>query len=89
MAWFMDTYSQQVGFSVPGAVTGKPLAIGGSLGREEATGQGVVYVTLEALRKKGLALEDTTVVIQGFGTLDRTRRKSSVKPGLASLASVT
>ena len=69
MAWLMDTYSQQVGFSVPGVVTGKPLAIGGSLGREEATGQGVVYVTLEALRKQGLALEDTTVVIQGFGNV--------------------
>lgn len=69
MAWIMDTYSQQVGFSVPGAVTGKPLAIGGSLGREEATGQGVVYVTIEALRKKGIPLEDTTVVIQGFGNV--------------------
>ena len=44
MAWIMDTYSQQVGFAVPGVVTGKPLSIGGSLGREEATGRGVVYV---------------------------------------------
>src|SRR4029077_7868304 len=50
MAWIMDTYSQQVGYAVPGVVTGKPLSIGGSLGREEATGRGVVYVTLEALR---------------------------------------
>ena len=69
MAWFMDTYSQQVGFSVPGAVTGKPLAIGGSLGREEATGRGVVNVTIEALRHKGINLEDTSVVIQGFGNV--------------------
>ncbi len=69
MAWFMDTYSQQVGFSVPGAVTGKPLAIGGSLGREEATGRGVVNVTIEALRHKGIDLEDTSVVIQGFGNV--------------------
>ncbi len=69
MAWFMDTYSQQVGFSVPGAVTGKPLAIGGSLGREEATGRGVVNVTIEALRYKGINLEDTSVVIQGFGNV--------------------
>lgn len=69
MAWMMDTYSQQVGFSVPGAVTGKPLSIGGSLGREEATGRGVVNVTLEALRYKGISLEDTTVVIQGFGNV--------------------
>lgn len=69
MAWFMDTFSQQVGFSVPSAVTGKPLAIGGSLGREEATGRGVVNVTIEALRHKGINLEDTSVVIQGFGNV--------------------
>ncbi len=69
MAWFMDTYSQQVGFSVPGAVTGKPLSIGGSLGREEATGRGVVNVTIEALRYKGINLKDTSVVIQGFGNV--------------------
>ena len=69
MAWFMDTYSQQVGFSVPSAVTGKPLAIGGSRSREEATGRGVVNVTIEALRHKGINLEDTSVVIQGFGNV--------------------
>ena len=69
MAWFMDTYSQQVGFSVPGAVTGKPLSIGGSLGREEATGRGVVNVTLEAMRHLGLDVTQSTVVIQGFGNV--------------------
>jgi glutamate dehydrogenase (NAD(P)+) len=69
MAWFMDTYSQQVGFSVPGIVTGKPLSIGGSLGREEATGRGVVYVTLEAMRSLGLDLDKATVVVQGFGNV--------------------
>ncbi len=69
MAWFMDTYSQQVGFAVPGAVTGKPQSIGGSLGREEATGRGVVNVTIEALRRKGINLEDTSVVIQGIGNV--------------------
>ncbi len=69
MAWFMDTYSQQVGFAVPGAVTGKPLSIGGSLGREDATGRGVVNVTIEALRQKGINPEDATVVIQGFGNV--------------------
>ncbi|MDR4467133.1 MAG: hypothetical protein MRJ68_02410 [Nitrospira sp.] len=63
----MDTHSQQVGYAVPGvAVTGKPLALGGSLGREEATGRGVVHVTLEALRHLKLSLEHTTVAIQGF-----------------------
>ena len=69
MAWIMDTYSQQVGYSVPGVVTGKPLSIGGSLGREEATGRGVVCVTLEALRHLKLDIRNTTVAIQGFGNV--------------------
>lgn len=69
MAWIMDTYSQQVGFAVPGVVTGKPLFIGGSLGREDATGRGVVYVTLETMRHLGLSLEKATVAIQGFGNV--------------------
>jgi len=69
MAWIMDTYSQQVGYAVPGVVTGKPLSIGGSLGREEATGRGVVYVTLEALRHLKLSIEHATVAIQGFGNV--------------------
>ena len=69
MSWIMDTYSQQVGFAVPGVVTGKPLSLGGSLGREEATGRGVVYVTLEALRHLNLPIEKTTVAIQGFGNV--------------------
>lgn len=69
MAWMMDTYSQQVGYAVPGVVTGKPLALGGSLGREEATGRGVVYVTLEAFRHLNLSLDQATVAIQGFGNV--------------------
>ncbi|HSL02005.1 MAG TPA: Glu/Leu/Phe/Val dehydrogenase [Nitrospiraceae bacterium] len=69
MAWIMDTYSQQVGYSVPGVVTGKPLSIGGSLGREEATGRGVVYVTIEALHHLNLDIRNTTVAIQGFGNV--------------------
>jgi glutamate dehydrogenase (NAD(P)+) len=69
MAWIMDTYSQQVGFAVPGVVTGKPLSVGGSLGREEATGRGVVYVTLEAMRHLGLSPQGATVAIQGFGNV--------------------
>ena len=69
MAWIMDTSSQQVGYSVPGVVTGKPLSIGGSLGREEATGRGVVYVTMEALRHLKLDIRNTTVAIQGFGNV--------------------
>jgi len=69
MAWIMDTYSQQMGYAVPGVVTGKPLSIGGSLGREEATGRGVVYVTLEALRHLNIAAASATVVVQGFGNV--------------------
>ena len=69
MAWLMDTYSQQVGFAVPSVVTGKPLAIGGSSGREEATGRGVVNVTLQALKHLKVNLADTTVAIQGLGNV--------------------
>lgn len=69
MAWMMDTYSQQVGYAVPGVVTGKPLSIGGSLGREEATGRGVVYVTHEVLRHLKLSIDGATVAIQGFGNV--------------------
>jgi glutamate dehydrogenase (NAD(P)+) len=69
MAWIMDTYSQQIGYAAPGVVTGKPLVIGGSLGREEATGRGVAYVTFEALRQLKLDLERATVAIQGFGNV--------------------
>jgi glutamate dehydrogenase (NAD(P)+) len=69
MAWIMDTYSQQVGYAVPGVVTGKPLSIGGSLGREEATGRGVVYVSLEALKHLNFDIHNATVAIQGFGNV--------------------
>jgi glutamate dehydrogenase (NAD(P)+) len=69
MAWMMDTYSQEMGYAVPGVVTGKPLAIGGSLGREDATGRGVTDVTLEALRHLGLDISRATVVVQGFGNV--------------------
>ncbi len=69
MAWVMDTFSQQMGFTVRDVVTGKPLSIGGSLGREEATGRGVVDITLEVLKHFHHNLSDTTVVIQGFGNV--------------------
>ena len=69
MAWMMDTYSQQQGYAVPGVVTGKPIVIGGSLGREEATGRGVVTVALEALAVRKIPVEDATVAIQGFGNV--------------------
>ncbi len=69
MAWMMDTYSQQKGFSVPAVVTGKPICIGGSLGREEATGRGVVYTIIEALNHLGIEIKNTTSAIQGFGNV--------------------
>jgi len=67
MAWMMDTYSVNAGFSVPGVVTGKPIVLGGSLGRISATGDGVAIATREALRSKGIDIEGATVAIQGFG----------------------
>jgi glutamate dehydrogenase/leucine dehydrogenase len=67
MAWIMDTYSMHKGYSVPGVVTGKPLAIGGSLGRKEATGRGVVFTVQEAARHLGIDLGGATAVIQGYG----------------------
>jgi len=69
MAWIMDTYSTQVGFASPGVVTGKPLSIGGSLGREDATGRGVVDVTLEAMKHLRLDPKKASVAVQGFGNV--------------------
>jgi glutamate dehydrogenase (NAD(P)+) len=68
MAWIMDQYSKHHGFS-PGVVTGKPIHLFGSVGREEATGRGVMYCLREALREQGKAIADVTVAIQGFGNV--------------------
>jgi glutamate dehydrogenase (NAD(P)+) len=67
MAWMLDTYSLESGFSQTGVVTGKPIEIGGSLGREAATGLGVIYATEKALEKTGKRISDCTMAIQGFG----------------------
>ena len=67
MAWMMDTYSVNAGFSVPGVVTGKPIVLGGSIGRNSATGDGVAISTREALRIRGIDPVGATVAIQGFG----------------------
>ena len=67
MAWIMDTYSMNKGYVVPGVVTGKPLELGGSLGRETATARGCAFCVLEALRAMKLSPEGARVVIQGFG----------------------
>jgi glutamate dehydrogenase (NAD(P)+) len=69
MAWIMDTISMEKGYSVPATVTGKPLSIGGSQGRPEATGRGVMVVTLEACRRQGIDPTQSTVAIQGFGNV--------------------
>jgi glutamate dehydrogenase (NAD(P)+) len=69
MAWIMDTYSMHRGYSIPGVVTGKPVAIGGSLGRYEATGRGVLFIAEEACADHGIALAGSTVAIQGFGNV--------------------
>lgn len=69
MAWMMDTYSQEVGYSQPGVVTGKPVEVGGSLGRNGATGLGVVFIAEKALEKLGMKMNQTTMVVQGFGNV--------------------
>src|SRR6266567_5767934 len=69
MAWIMDTISMAKGFAVPGVVTGKPLAIGGSLGRDEATSRGLMYAVREAAKKTKLTLKGATVAVQGFGNV--------------------
>jgi glutamate dehydrogenase (NAD(P)+) len=69
MAWIMDTYSQHKGHAVPEVVTGKPVAIGGTLGRREATGRGVVYMIIEAAKHLGIDLTKCTAVVQGFGNV--------------------
>ena len=71
MAWMMDTYSVAVGHTVPGVVTGKPISLGGSHGRREATSRGVVDVALAAMESRGLAPERSTVAVQGFGKVGR------------------
>lgn len=69
MAWMMDTYSQHKGHAVPEIVTGKPVAIGGTLGRREATGRGVVYTIIEAAKHLNIDLAKCTAVVQGFGNV--------------------
>ncbi|MBI1801578.1 MAG: Glu/Leu/Phe/Val dehydrogenase [Chloroflexi bacterium] len=69
MAWIMDTYSMHRGYSVLGVVTGKPIEVGGSLGRFDATGRGVMFTARESLQKLGMKPSQTTAVVQGFGNV--------------------
>ncbi len=69
MAWMMDTYSMNTGSTATGVVTGKPVSLGGSLGRREATGRGVMFATREAAKRIGLDLKGARVAVQGFGNV--------------------
>ena len=86
MAWIFDTYSMNKGHSVLGVVTGKPLTIGGSLGREEATARGALYCVREALRKKQMSLPETRVAVQGFGNVGSYLAKFLAEDGATVVA---
>jgi glutamate dehydrogenase (NAD(P)+) len=86
MAWFMDTYSMHQGYTVPGVVTGKPISLGGSEGRNEATARGCVYTIVEAANHIGLDLNKSTVVVQGFGNAGSIAAQLMVKEGATVLA---
>jgi len=86
MAWIMDTYSMQVGHAVPEIVTGKPVALGGSLFRHEATGAGVVMVIERACDRLGWRLEEKTCIVQGFGNVGSIAAQELAAKGAAILA---
>ncbi|MGC8604438.1 MAG: Glu/Leu/Phe/Val family dehydrogenase [Desulfomonilaceae bacterium] len=86
MAWIMDTYSMHRGFSIPAVVTGKPVEIGGSLGRTEATGRGVGFCIIEALKLKGINPENATVAIQGFGNVGSVAARMAHELGMKVIA---
>ncbi len=86
MAWIMDTYSMHVGYTVPGVVTGKPIALGGSEGRNEATARGTVFCVAEAARHLHIHLDDATVVVQGFGNAGSIAAQLMVAEGSTVIA---
>ena len=86
MAWIMDTYSIIQGYSVPGVVTGKPISIGGSEGRPEATGRGVVYCISEAANELGINLAEKTAAVQGFGNVGSVAAKLLARTGCKVVA---
>ncbi len=91
MAWFMDTYSMHVRQHVPGVVTGKPLEIGGSRGRVEATGRGVSLVALAQMRRMGIEPREASIVIQGFGNVGSIAAQMFADAGctIAAISDVT
>ncbi len=86
MGWMMDTYSMLKGHCVPGVVTGKPIELGGALGRNEATGRGVLFTTLNTLEKMKLPIEGTRVVIQGMGNVGSISAKLLHEKGMKIIA---
>ncbi|MBI4064733.1 MAG: Glu/Leu/Phe/Val dehydrogenase [Elusimicrobia bacterium] len=86
MAWIMDTYSMNIGYTVPGVVTGKPINIGGSEGRREATGRGVAVATFEALKTLGRDIKGSRVVIQGFGNVGSNAARTFIQMGAEVIA---
>ena len=86
MAWLMDTYSVQMGYTVLGVATGKPITLGGSLGRATATSRGVAHIAFAALRQRGIALEGATAAVQGYGKVGRPAVKFLSEAGLRVLA---
>ncbi|MFN2383110.1 MAG: Glu/Leu/Phe/Val dehydrogenase [Gemmatimonadota bacterium] len=82
MAWIMDTYSQHVHHTVTAIVTGKPIEMGGSLGRRDATGRGCMLVIIEALKHFGLPVAGTRVVVQGFGNVGSTAARLCAQQGM-------
>ena len=86
MAWMMDTYSTHMGHTVPGVVTGKPVLLGGSVGRREATGRGVGYLANRAMDVLGLAAASATAVVQGFGNVGSVSAFSLAKCGVKIIA---
>ena len=86
MAWIMDTYSMHLGYSMPAVVTGKPVEIGGSLGRNEATGRGVIYAVREAMKHLNLPFEGATVAVQGFGNVGSISARTAHEMGMKVVA---
>jgi len=86
MAWMMDTYSMHAGYTVPGVVTGKPVSLGGSEGRNEATARGTVYCIIEAARHLGIELPNSKVSVQGFGNAGSIAAKLITEEGATVVA---
>lgn len=86
MAWMMDTYSNHAGIAVPGVVTGKPVDLGGSLGRREATGRGVAFLVGRALQTLGLNASSCTAVVQGYGNVGSVAAQKMALDGLKIIA---